>query len=609
MSQGAGGGTEALNQNVIDVDPRTGVPLQQLTNREHAEMQGKFRGLVVYYFGEVKKMNRKFTPEKRTLVISEGFLIFLKQTVQRKRDIATKDIVELVVDDRKYTDMLGLKCSPQAQYDCCIAFGTKAERDRVVGILVDVHKWLHRIGAVPGPLPVRAVLADTGETLQEALKLKRPANADPMGARITLTRQKELVNVPAEFRAGPVQNLVNHYEQHNAHHGDYEYPTEQNPPVDDEEDRKATSHVVQVFNQVHRQLISNLAEYRMAEIEEARGEVQSYVDMIDERDREIENLQQTYLSLTENPEFWRSCPTCKEAAYDAVAGAAHVDPMVTKKRQLERKLEEYRDLIGHMQMSRAAGGLECAHINSEVATMKKDIEALETKVRLLQRLIIEHPYPTEDVRIRADQIAEEDVAYLEDTDAAKKYQADIAEMQRTMAGKDRELQRCKSVLRDAFKRQVQELAGIRQQFQLYDENIVAYLEKVFAGNAYPQGPQAIGQTPLQIAQASSKAARQAATPPAFPQHTATVNMPRLAEQKPFSERYGTRRAASPIGSFVPPNVISPPSPAESPFYATKERAGGYDGDGSLTPPVPPPGPTSRAGFPGSAGDRSYSRPT
>ena len=153
-------------------------------------------------------------------------------------------------------------------------------------------------------------------------------------------------------------------------------------------------------------------------------------------------------------------------------------------------------------------------------------------------------------------------------------------------------------MKESFRRQVEELARIREQFQRYDGYVVDYLEKFFSGNAFPQGAQSHGQTPLQIAQATTQAARQAATPGAFPHHTSTANMSLNPASVPFNDRSGTRAGASPIGSFVPPNVISnpdevfPPSPLP-PMIPTR---GGYDplgvdggGGGGFVPEFVPQG--------------------
>ena len=199
----------------------------------------------------------------------------------------------------------------------------------------------------------------------------------------------------------------------------------------------------------------------------------------------------------------------------------------------------------------------------QITTLESEVEGLGDQVRQLHRLIIENPYPTEDVRIRAEQIAGFGGAWnhADDTPRLQELEATLQELEREHATRDRELRHARTVMKDAFRRQVDELTAVREQFQQYDEYIVDYLEKVFASNAFPQGAESYGQTPLQIAQATSQAARQAATPGAFPRHTATANMPVRPHSSPYSERTGSRAAASPISTFVPPNVVSEPSVA------------------------------------------------
>lgn len=141
-------------------------------------------------------------------------------------------------------------------------------------------------------------------------------------------------------------------------------------------------------------------------------------------------------------------------------------------------------------------------------------------------------------------------------------------LDRELVTKDRTLRHQRNVMHDAFRRQVHELHRVRRQFQEYDRQIVNYLEKVFSTNAFPQGTGAHGQSARQLAEAAAQAARQAATPGAFPQHTVGVSMPDPTPPiEPLYMRSGSRRAASPIGQFIAPNVVSERSPQPSPSPA------------------------------------------
>ena len=232
-------------------------------------------------------------------------------------------------------------------------------------------------------------------------------------------------------------------------------------------------------------------------------------------------------------------------------------PDLQRRRGLEKQIDDAKQLIEHLQLSRSgiSQGMPDVTESSKLISLRQELETFQSKIKQLQRMIIDNPYPTEDVRIQADQLARGEAVQVDETPRARQLHAHIVELQRQYSIRDRDLKHAKNMTKDSFKRQVQELAKIREQFQLYDSHIVDYLEKVFSANAFPQGLQSHGQTPSQLARATSQAARQAATPPAFPQHTASVDMP-VGAQVPYSQRAGSRVAVSPISQFVPPNIIS-----------------------------------------------------
>eukprot|EP01064_Diplonema_japonicum_P008169 TRINITY_DN1566_c1_g1_i1.p1 TRINITY_DN1566_c1_g1~~TRINITY_DN1566_c1_g1_i1.p1 ORF type:complete len:576 (+),score=133.40 TRINITY_DN1566_c1_g1_i1:78-1730(+) len=514
-------------------DPRTGLPMAMIPNSEHLKFGDKLKNKVIYWFGYVLKVNRTWGKQKRMLIITERLMYFLKMGSNKKltRGIEIGHIKQVILDPRE-TWHIGLKIGGAGQYDCCFKTASAMDMSDILRILTIVRKHIFN-----SELPTRNV--ENTEKFAELLGLERPKG---WKARVDLqlTDQSEMVK-----------------------HQEVEEQQEMQAQASHDDDRRA---IRESFNKM--ELRNRLQSYRHGEILEAQRELEGYVAMIDERDREIDTLKQQYLSLTENPEFWRSCPRCKAAQNNLTAGIT--SPEGKRKIELERQLEDYRQLIYHLQQSRATGNLDGLMESSQVAQMRKEVEDGEEKVKMLQKLIIDNPYPTEDVRIRADQIAEGEVMHKDSTPKARELHGTIAELQRQFALRDRELKHSKNLMKDAFKRQVDELAQVRQQFQLYDEHIVDYLEKVFSGNAFPQGEESHGQTAKQLAQATSQAARQAATPPAFPQHTASVHMPHNG-QVPFSSRFGSRNATSPINQFVPPNVISAPLPPATPNKLTYDE--------------------------------------
>lgn len=287
-----------------------------------------------------------------------------------------------------------------------------------------------------------------------------------------------------------------------------------------------------------------------------------YVGQLAERDAEVDALKEQIQTLTDNPEFWNNCPRCREWVHRE---AAHPTPALLRRRELDRKVEDYQQLIQHLQLTRCGGGALNGGLSesAQVAQLRNKLDDQQAKVRELQKLIVDHPYPTEDVRLKAEQIAQGDDPVVTDTPQLRELHERADRLDRELVMKDRSLRHQRNVMADAFRRQVHELHRVRRQFQEYDRQIVNYLEKVFSANAFPQGVSSHGRSARQLAEEATQAARQAATPGAFPQHTVGVSMPESGID-PLHYRAVGRRAASPIGQFVAPNIVSERSPQPSP---------------------------------------------
>eukprot|EP01060_Flectonema_neradi_P012459 TRINITY_DN19272_c0_g1_i1.p1 TRINITY_DN19272_c0_g1~~TRINITY_DN19272_c0_g1_i1.p1 ORF type:complete len:522 (+),score=107.21 TRINITY_DN19272_c0_g1_i1:36-1601(+) len=497
-------------------DPRTGlriIKVDQSFKTKHASKKGyNLNDKVIYWFGKVKKYSRYRATHKRVLLITDRAIYICGEDAGIKRTIAIKSILEVIHGPK---NIFALRNGDPKDCDVQLEAFTKQDKSDIIRIIQRAHEVFE--GA---EVPERELHAQTGEVLEEVVNLKKPREYKSPIIEPTPISEATQANV----------NHKNNFEE-------------------------SREHIRQVFDQVQSTIHNNLMAYRRQELDEAREEMEGYGEMIAERDAEIENLRHNYLALTENPEFWKSCPRCKAAEnsqYDVT-----LTPDLQKRRELEKQIDDAKQLIEHLQLSRSgiSRGIPDVTESSKLVSLRQELETIQGKIKQLQRMIIDNPYPTEDVRIQADQIARGEAVHVDETPRAKQLHAHIVELQRQYASKDRDLKHGRNMTKDSFKRQVQELAKVREQFQLYDSHIVDYLEKVFSANAFPQGLHSHGQTPAQIARATSQAARQAATPPAFPQHTASVDMP-VSQQIPYSDRDTSRVAVSPIGQFVPPNVLS-----------------------------------------------------
>eukprot|EP01006_Ploeotia_vitrea_P045878 TRINITY_DN66974_c6_g2_i1.p1 TRINITY_DN66974_c6_g2~~TRINITY_DN66974_c6_g2_i1.p1 ORF type:complete len:832 (+),score=125.90 TRINITY_DN66974_c6_g2_i1:130-2625(+) len=77
------------------------------------------------------------------------------------------------------------------------------------------------------------------------------------------------------------------------------------------------------------------------------------------------------------------------------------------------------------------------------------------------------------------EILDDSVGVGEFVKPEKPPKTELATLKHALDKKDKQLSQTKGVLREAFKRQVEELETIRKQFQQYDDQIVSYLERVF----------------------------------------------------------------------------------------------------------------------------------
>eukprot|EP01065_Artemidia_motanka_P024665 TRINITY_DN29571_c0_g1_i1.p1 TRINITY_DN29571_c0_g1~~TRINITY_DN29571_c0_g1_i1.p1 ORF type:complete len:571 (+),score=167.36 TRINITY_DN29571_c0_g1_i1:65-1777(+) len=542
----------------MDVDPRTGLAILSLKDPQYVKFRKTFGtdmdNRMLHWIGEVKKVNRHWNEDKRILIVSDECLyLCLASDGNTTRCVRIGEIQELIetrpdAQDPSSELRIALRLTQNegmdGKYDLLFKVASVQQKADVIRVVDRCHLRLRG-----EPLHRRPLDHSSGEDLAEALTLKKPKQWHNEVQRIaTIAQVKE--SLPPEHNQPAAQPAAAS-----------PFPREPDFPARDREEDRRLVH--EEFERIRAGLRKGLTDFRQDELEEMQREIDMYAGMIEERDAEIEGLREQANTLTGNPEFWKNCPRCRFAEQSA---SAHPSPAQQRKRELERRVEDQQQLIKHLQFTRthgSRGGYGALTESAQTAELRQKVEDAQNKVRELQRLIVENPFPTEDVRIRAERIAQGDDAVVDDTPELRQLQERADRLDRELVAKERQLRHQRNIMRDAFKRQVQELHRVRTQFQEYDRHIVNYLEKTFAANAFPQGGAAYGQTPRELAEATSQAARQAATPAAFPQHTVGVGLQTSPTVPPLHMRSTSRRAASPIGQFVAPNVVSDTTPSPS----------------------------------------------
>eukprot|EP00662_Eupelagonemidae_sp_cell21_P027161 gene27161-49473_t len=113
-------------------------------------------------------------------------------------------------------------------------------------------------------------------------------------------------------------------------------------------------------------------------------EIEMYVGQLEERDGEIDSLRESIQTL--NKAFWNNCPRCSEWGRRE---EAHPTPALLRRRELQRKVEDYQQLIQHLQLTRCGGGRLNGGLSESaaVAQLRGKLDDQLAKVRELQRLI------------------------------------------------------------------------------------------------------------------------------------------------------------------------------------------------------------------------------
>lgn len=520
-------------------DPRTGLPIFDIPE-EYQKAFKDLRGSVIHWFGEVSKVNRHFKRQLRVLIVSDACLYMCNHKGEITRCVQVKDI-EKRVDDPQLPNWLALVLKPvkevkdangeiQTTNDYDMLFITQNDRDYedLVRILDAIRQRVTGQPGQPGP-PLRVDRLQT-QTLKDphVINLTRPplwrlewekvqsldslfpdgvpeaqgAGAGGPGAADRAAEREATFGEAGP--AAPYQEMENPYDQQ------YTNPSLLDDGADDE-------MVHEEFERVKSELKQELTGWPSERYEQLARNVEMYMEMLEERDREISRLKHQQRTIHDDPEVWRQCPRCR----DRDSGPQVLDADQREIHGLERKLEDYEHLIDHLQLSRinAAGSrAQQDHAtlseSSQVIKLRAELDEAGAKVQELRRIIVESPasYPTAEARAEGIARSGMPASRLSPQEAEARLRTRIEDLDRAGAERDRELRQARGLMREALRRQVEELDRLRTQFQHYDRQIVAYLESVFAGTTFPSGATA-GQTPRELAQVTAAAARSVAIPP------------------------------------------------------------------------------------------------
>eukprot|EP01059_Diplonema_ambulator_P023305 TRINITY_DN38737_c0_g1_i1.p1 TRINITY_DN38737_c0_g1~~TRINITY_DN38737_c0_g1_i1.p1 ORF type:complete len:540 (+),score=109.64 TRINITY_DN38737_c0_g1_i1:41-1621(+) len=462
-------------------DPRSGLRWIDIPR----EFQPVFSSLgpdpIIHWMGHAKLYFKGWTPMDAVVIISHSSIYNMRPDGNLVNYLHVKHIDQLVVDEGKPTwvivkvkDGLGM---------CDMLFDTMKHGERDV-----IYDMLNTMSEAQVGVKLRRTRLVEGALLKDAVRLEVPAGYVPGSERFQSRRA-----VARHYGLGEV--------------------------FDGEHAREVSEHerrlVVEEFEKIKDELRNELATYGSDQLEEVSRQVDMYIEMLEDRDREIDRLRNLRDTIYDNPQIWDSCPNCETRSRSSSS-------KITSKtiNSLERQVADAEHLLDHLQHARQATstGKRSAQFSesTQLIQLKQQKLAVNDKIKELRNIIIESPgmYPSNEARRGA--LSRVGPIPKDATERERQLARHAHDLDRTLADKDKELRMTKGVMRDSFQRQVEELERLKKAFEEYDREIVSYLERVFNGAAYPPGA-TDHQTPRQLAELTASAARAAATPITIPE--------------------------------------------------------------------------------------------
>ena len=461
----------------ITHDPRTGLELVSIPPRFQQAFAARARNSILYWFGAVRRYTPGWKSTEQVLMLSNQCMYFATLQGNMKNCYKIRDFDALVYSPMREST-LGIKLTPESrESDICFDAAGRG-RDEIFEMIQTICQ----------------------RTYQKDIRIveHRPLN------------QPGLLNLE-----NPPGWKLN-YEQL------------QHVSIL-EEGLRVKEIIQQEFQNVKDNLKHSITQDQEGEeFEQVSKNIDMYMEMLEDRDREIERLQRLRDNIYDDPNVWASCPNCKDRK--------HEHTKVGQQRtihSLERQLADCEHLLAHLQHNRSIttpGVTSSLHSSdgykvsesTQVIQLKRQIAEESEKLQNLRDIIIESHgcYRSETARVDALQRVGDMPA--DGTAREKQLARHAHDLELDISEKDKELRLSNNILRDSFRNQVTELNKLKDSFGTYDNEIVLYLEKYFSGEILPPGINA-GQTPREMATLTAEAAKSAATPVRIPIPTQEVN--------------------------------------------------------------------------------------
>lgn len=421
----------------ILTDPRTELEIVDVPP-EYGKYFAELQGSVIHWFGAVDKYDRTWRPQPRIAILSDMNIYLCRPDGGITRCLPMKLIQELILSEQT---AIGFRAGPP-EYDMLLSVKNMQDREAMVHVVSRVY-WAQ----VGTEIVIRRLTGDSGEAMQQNLKLKKPD--DWMLSVQPISSTKVLSKTLREM---------------------------------EERQRKDHDIVDSEFRRIKEGLKQELQNYRSEEYDRLTQQLSEYVQLLDAKDKEIQHLKDTSVSL-DNKEIWAACPNCAELR--AVLESTPADDR-QKILRLERQIASQRHIVEHLQVAiqhrsgGATGGGSGGGANEfdeggrVTYQLKHELTEIHLRNKELQQLIFESPHLSSAIKARAAKIAQH-----RDGATPKTTTATRAELQDVIVERDREIRYLKGMLTEVTQRQLREIEKVRLQLHRYDDQVVQYLETIF----------------------------------------------------------------------------------------------------------------------------------
>eukprot|EP01063_Lacrimia_lanifica_P009929 TRINITY_DN16753_c0_g1_i1.p1 TRINITY_DN16753_c0_g1~~TRINITY_DN16753_c0_g1_i1.p1 ORF type:complete len:508 (+),score=207.09 TRINITY_DN16753_c0_g1_i1:114-1637(+) len=419
-----------------EVDPRTGLALIDVP-LEHRAQFAQLAGTVMHYFASVTMVTRKNAAAAREqrhdrwLLVTDSAAFILKSPTMINRSVTVSSVVEVVLagDDDL---VLSLPDGP-LRYDLWVTL-PPGDRGRVVALLDAVYAF-HTQRRLPhrdlGHDPA-ALYAVAQVTTPSGWKLEVTEEVDGMLQKDALFQKlREDQAAYTEEQAvidGEFQRIRSHLQEDVARHTQQQH-----------EDFGQFKREYQRLQDAHNNLV--------VQFDVMAQDVDAYVKLLNEKDREIEQY--------------------KRGDHPKVQRLVHELETTKLKREVEDE-KRRGQASQELQEVRAIKQQQAALQEQHAVETRRQAEEIQRLTALVNR--------------RDGELRAADAAIQERNGLLQAKQAEIQQRDVKLSERDRELRYTKLLMRDTFRRQVEELDAIRGQFQHYDDQMVSFIQRMVAGH-------------------------------------------------------------------------------------------------------------------------------